>query len=191
MHHFDPSSYNDLHVSRTDIPGLLVIALPIHGDSRGWFKENYQKEKLEKLGFPANFNIIQNNVSFNAERGVTRGIHAEPWEKYISIASGSAFAAIVDLRKGDTYGKVLSFELNPGISLFVPRGCGNSFQTLEDGTVYSYLVNEHWSPDAKYVSVNVADPDLKIQWPLPLELAEVSPKDKTNPFFKDIQPMEI
>jgi dTDP-4-dehydrorhamnose 3,5-epimerase len=191
MNIFDPSSYNELHVTKTDIPGLLVVALAVHGDNRGWFKESFQKEKMVAQGFPADFEVVQNNVSYNAQRGATRGIHAEPWDKYISISVGSAFAAIVDLRKGDTFGKVLTFELNPGIALFVPKGCGNSYQSLEDGTTYSYLVNAHWSPDVKYAAVNLADPDLKIQWPLPLEIAEVSAKDKINPMLKEIQPMEF
>jgi dTDP-4-dehydrorhamnose 3,5-epimerase len=191
MNIFDPSSYNSLRVTKTDIPGLFVIAIPVHGDNRGWFKESYQKEKMVAQGFPADFEVVQNNVSYNAQRGATRGINAEPWDKYISISVGSAFAAIVDLRKGDTFGKVLTFELNPGIALFVPKGCGNSYQSLEDGTTYSYLVNAHWSPDVKYAAVNLDDPDLKIQWPLPLEMAEVSAKDKINPFFKDIQPIEF
>jgi dTDP-4-dehydrorhamnose 3,5-epimerase len=191
MNIFDPSSYNELHVTKTDIPGLLVVALAVHGDNRGWFKESFQKEKMIAQGFPADFEVVQNNVSYNAQRGATRGIHAEPWDKYISISVGSAFAAIVDLRKGDTFGKVLTFELNPGIALFVPKGCGNSYQSLEDGTTYSYLVNAHWSPDVKYTAVNLADPDLKIQWPLPLEIAEVSAKDKINPMLKEIQPMEF
>jgi dTDP-4-dehydrorhamnose 3,5-epimerase len=191
MNIFDPSSYNELHVTKTDIPGLLVVALAVHGDSRGWFKESFQREKMVAQGFPSEFEVVQNNVSYNAQRGVTRGIHAEPWDKYISISVGSAFAAIVDLRKGDTFGKVLTFELNPGIALFVPKGCGNSYQSLEDGTTYSYLVNAHWSPEVKYTAVNLADPDLKIQWPLPLEMAEVSAKDKNNPILKEIQPMEF
>jgi dTDP-4-dehydrorhamnose 3,5-epimerase-like enzyme len=161
MHLFDPSSYQELRIAKTDIPGLLVVALAVHGDSRGWFKESYQRQKLVEQGFPENFTPVQNNISYNAQRGVTRGIHAEPWDKYISLAIGSAFAAIVDLRAVETYGKVLTFELNPGIALFVPRGCGNSFQTMEDGTTYNYLVNSHWSPESKYVSVALDDPDLK------------------------------
>jgi len=187
---FDPTSYQELRVTHTDIPGLLVIALAVHGDGRGWFKENYHREKMTKAGFPTIFNPVQNNISFNARRGVTRGIHAEPWDKYVSIAVGSAFVAIVDLRGGDNFGKVLTFELNPGISLFIPKGCGNSFQTTVDGTVYSYLVNDHWSPEIKYPSVNLADPDLKIQWPVPLEMAEISDKDKANPMLKEIKPLE-
>src|SRR5688572_30761287 len=70
----------DLAVKETSIPGLFEIDLVVHGDSRGWFKENYQRAKLEALGLP-HFEIVQNNFSYNEEVGVTRGIHAEPWEK--------------------------------------------------------------------------------------------------------------
>ena len=28
------------------IPGLLEFDIPVHGDNRGWFKENFQKEKM-------------------------------------------------------------------------------------------------------------------------------------------------
>ena len=48
-----------------------------------WFKENWQNEKMTKLGLPE-FGPIQNNISFNAEKGVTRGIHAEPVPLYLA-----------------------------------------------------------------------------------------------------------
>jgi dTDP-4-dehydrorhamnose 3,5-epimerase len=133
----------ELSVRETSIPGLFEITLPLHGDNRGWFKENYQKAKMEALGLPV-FEIVQNNFSFNEEVGVTRGIHAEPWDKYISIATGKAYAAIVDLRKGATFGRIETFELTPGNAIFVPRGCGNSYQTLTTNVAYTYLVNAHW-----------------------------------------------
>ena len=28
------------------IPGMLEFDIPVHGDNRGWFKENFQKEKM-------------------------------------------------------------------------------------------------------------------------------------------------
>jgi dTDP-4-dehydrorhamnose 3,5-epimerase len=190
MNRFDPSSYTELRASHTDIPGLMVVALQVFGDTRGWFKENFHREKMSQIGLPASFDPMQNNISYNNTRGTTRGIHAEPWDKYITIVSGSVFAAIVDLRRGDNFGKVATFDLNPGIALYVPKGCGNSYQTLEDDTVYSYLVNDFWRPEVKYTSVNLADPDLKIQWPIPLDQAEISTKDKANPMLKNIQPLE-
>jgi dTDP-4-dehydrorhamnose 3,5-epimerase-like enzyme len=189
MNIFDPSSYNALHVSKTDIPGLLVIALAIHGDSRGWFKESFQKEKMVEQGFPADFQVVQNNVFYSAQRGATRGIHADAWDKYVSIAIGSAFAAVADLRAGDHFGKVLTFELNPGIALFVPRGCGEAYQSMEDGTTFSTLSNATQTSEDKRFAVALDDPDLKIQWPMPLEMSEVSAKDKVNPMLKDVQPI--
>ena len=34
------------------IPGLMEFDIPVRGDNRGWFKENFQKEKMLPLGFP-------------------------------------------------------------------------------------------------------------------------------------------
>ncbi len=178
-------------ISKTTIPGLLDIAIPIFGDDRGWFKENYQKAKLEAIGLPE-FKILQNNISFNAEIGVTRGIHAEPWDKYISLATGKVFAAIVDLRSGDSFGKVETFELTPGRAIFVPSGCGNSFQTLEPNTAYTYLVNDHWSAEAQaqYTFCNLFDETLAIDWPIPRNKAILSDKDINHPALKDVVPMQ-
>lgn len=187
---FDPSSYTDLKVTETPIPGLFEVELAVHGDNRGWFKENYQKAKMEALGLPT-FEVIQNNFSFNVEVGVTRGLHAEPWEKFISLANGRAFCAWVDLRKGDSFGTTHTMELNPGRAVFVPRGVANGYQTLEENVVYTYLVNAHWSPDAKYTFVNLFDPAIAIGWPIQKEKAIVSDKDAGQPLLKDVIPMEF
>ena len=74
-----------LGITTTPIPGFLRIDLTVHGDNRGWFKENWQREKMVALGLP-DFQPVQNNISFNDEVGVTRGIHAEPWDKFVSGA---------------------------------------------------------------------------------------------------------
>lgn len=179
-----------LAVSEGAIPGLYVIDLVLHGDSRGWFKENYQQAKMESLGLP-HFEAIQNNFSFNAEKGVTRGLHAEPWEKFISLANGRVFGAWVDLRQGDSFGKVFTMEITPDKAVFVPRGVANGYQTLEENLTYTYLVNEHWYPDAQYISLNVFDPALGIDWPLDQEQSIVSDKDKANPPLKEVAPMEL
>ncbi|MEV4854662.1 dTDP-4-dehydrorhamnose 3,5-epimerase family protein, partial [Microbacterium sp. LM3X-1.2] len=81
-----------LAVHSTSIRGLLRLDLPVHGDNRGWFKENWQREKMVALGLP-DLGPVQNNISFNKTRGTTRGIHAEPWDKFISVATGSVFGA--------------------------------------------------------------------------------------------------
>ena len=181
----------ELKVAETGIEGLKVLDLAVHGDSRGWFKENYQRAKMVALGIP-DLHVVQNNVSFNAERGVTRGVHAEPWDKLVSVAAGSVFGAWVDLREGSaTYGKVCTAVLDASKAIYVPRGVGNSFQALEDGTAYTYLVNAHWSAELKktYTFVNLADPELAIEWPIPLDEATVSDADKNHPYLKDVVPM--
>ena len=180
-----------LSVTETGIEGLKVVELSVHGDARGWFKENWQRAKMVALGIP-DLHVVQNNVSFNAERGVTRGIHAEPWDKFISVATGSVFGAWVDLREGsDTFGKVFATTLDPSRAIYVPRGVGNSFQALEDGTAYTYLVDAHWSAELKktYTFVNLADPELHIEWPIPLDQAILSDADRRHPFLKDVVPM--
>ena len=178
-------------MAETGIEGLKVVDLAVHGDSRGWFKENWQRAKMTALGIP-DFRIVQNNISYNERRGVTRGIHAEPWNKFISVARGSIFGAWVDLREGSaTYGEVYTTVLDPSKAIYVPRGVGNSFQALEDGTAYTYLVDAHWSLELKktYTFVNLADPELGIEWPIPLQDAVVSEADLYHPYLKDVIPM--
>lgn len=177
-----------LAAERTPIPGLLIVDLPVHGDARGWFKENWQREKLAKLGVP-DFGPVQNNVSFNDAAGTTRGIHAEPWDKWVSVATGRIFGAWVDLRAGETFGTVVTAEIDPSRAVFVPRGVGNAFQTLEPGTAYNYLVNDHWSPDAAYSFLNLADETVAIDWPIALSDAEISAKDHDHPRLSDVEPL--
>lgn len=176
---------SELTVTESPIKGLFVVNLVVHGDNRGWFKENYQKAKMEALGLPA-FTVVQNNFSYNEEVGVTRGLHAEPWEKYITVANGKVFGAWVDLRPGDGFGTVFTCEITPDKAIFVPRGVANGYQTLEPRVTYTYLVNEHWSAEAKYTFVNQFDPALGIQWPISQDNAITSEKDDNHPLLKDV-----
>ena len=176
-----------LGVETTPIPGFLRIDLTVHGDNRGWFKENWQREKMVALGLP-DFGPVQNNISFNDETGVTRGIHAEPWDKFVSVATGRVFGAWVDLREGPSFGTVYTTEIDPSVAVYVPRGVGNAYQTLEPNTAYTYLVNDHWSPSARYTSLNLADETAAVPWPIPLERAILSDKDRAHPRMAQVTP---
>ncbi len=178
----------ELAVTETTIPGLVIFDLPVHGDSRGWFKENWQREKMVAAGL-ADFGPVQNNISFNDAAGTTRGIHAEPWDKFVSVATGRIFGAWVDLREGPTFGAVYTTELDPSKAIFVPRGVGNSYQTLEPDTAYTYLVNDHWSPSASYSFLNLADETARIDWPIPLDEVDISEKDKIHPRLAEVAPI--
>lgn len=181
---------NELSVERTPIPGLLVVHMPVQRDDRGWFKENWQREKMVALGLP-DFGPVQNNMSFNATRGATRGIHTEPWDKFVSVAIGRVFAAWVDMREGPTFGVTYWTEIDEDTAVFVPRGVGNSYQSLVDGTVYSYLVNDHYVAERTYPALHLGDPSVAIPWPIPLDSpdVEISEKDHENPLLDEVQPM--
>ena len=132
---------------RTSIDGLVVIDLDFREDERGWFEEAWNRSKLESLGL-GNFRPVQQNISHNERVGTLRGLHAEPWDKYVTVANGSVFSAWVDLRPGPSLGRVETLVLTPGTSVFIPNGVANGFQTLEERTSYAYLVNAHWDPSA-------------------------------------------
>ncbi|MPV48532.1 sugar nucleotide-binding protein [Pseudactinotalea sp. HY160] len=180
----------DRPLTRTDtaIPGLVIVDLPVHADARGWFKENWHREKMRAAGLP-DFGPVQNNISYNDLVGTTRGIHAEPWDKLVSVAAGRVFGAWVDLREGPGFGRLVTAEIDPARAVFVPRGVGNSFQTLEPGTAYTYLVNDHWSPAAEYAALDPADETVAIPWPIPLAGAAISAKDRTHPRLADVTPV--
>jgi len=175
------------------IPGMIEFDIPVHGDNRGWFKENFQKEKMLPLGFPESFfeaDKLQNNVSLS-RKGVLRGLHAEPWDKYISVAdNGRVLGSWVDLREGDSFGHVYQMIIDASKGIYVPRGVANGFQVLSDTVSYSYLVNDYWALDLKpkYAFVNYADPALGIEWD-DVENAEVSEADKNHPLLKDVVPL--
>jgi dTDP-4-dehydrorhamnose 3,5-epimerase len=178
---------------QTEIPGLIIFDISFPSDDRGYFQEKYQKSKLVAAGVPESFNVVQNNVSLNLQRGVVRGFHAEPWDKYISVITGKAFVAYIDLRHGDSFGKIYTGEINNSKSVYLPRGVANAFQTLEDDTLYVYSTNDHWRADNYdlYTFVNLADPDINVAWPIPLDQSIMSERDKDHPMLKAIKPMEF
>lgn len=158
------------------IEGLQVIDLTVHEDARGWFKENWRADWLD-------FSPVQQNVSFNADKGTTRGLHAEPWDKLVSVATGRVFGAWYDLREDSpTFGATHTREIGPETAVFVPRGVANGFQALVDATTYTYLVADHWSPDADYANVSYRNVD----WPL--EPVNLSDKDLAHPMSADPLP---
>ena len=178
----------DLAVEETPIPGLLQIRLDLRTDDRGWFLEGWQREKMTALGVP-DFGPVQANVAWNASRGTTRGMHAEPWDKLVTVVSGRAYAAWVDLREGPAFGATFTVDLEPGVAVFVPRGVANGYQTLADSTTYTYLVNDHWRPDLDYLAVDPHDPDLGFTWPVAPSGQIMSERDRSAPRLSTITPV--
>ena len=178
-----------MQMKPTPIVGLFEIALEQFPDNRGSFTELWQTEKLQAQGLP-DLRFRQASVS-KSVLGATRGIHAEPWGKYITVPYGRVFSAIVDLRKeSPTFGLHATFELDETKALFVPAGLGNSFQSLSEISVYVYMVTDVWRGKTNpYPAVRLDDSDLAIAWPLPREQWIISEKDSRNTSFREAYPL--
>jgi dTDP-4-dehydrorhamnose 3,5-epimerase-like enzyme len=177
-----------LAVNPTAIDGLWVIDLVVNEDPDrpgATFRESYQGEKLHALGLPE-FHPVQCNVS-ESPLGTLRGFHAEPWEKYIHVVSGTAFSAIADIRpESSTFKKVWTGELGTHNAIFVTHGLANSFQAVTDMVIYTYLTSAHWRAGLSYPAVAWDDPELAVAWPITDERLKLSAKDTSNPSLADL-----
>ena len=173
-------------VEPTRIEGLLVVRWDTHGDARGFFRQTYQTGELaDALGREVVWR--QGNHARSAP-GVLRGFHAEPWDKLVYVARGTAMAAIADLRPDSpTFGEVETFHLGdaPGerIRLFVAEGLGNAYCTYGDVEVdYLYDVSSAWF-DTDKRAIRWDDPDLAVPWPVDDPI--VSEADRHNPGLRE------
>ncbi len=177
----------DMQVERTGLDGLLIVRCEVHSDERGWFTTWHRTDALaEVLGREPAF--AQANHS-RSHPGVLRGFHAEPWDKLVTVTSGTAFCAVADVRPGSaTFAEVATFTLGdpPGqrASLFLAEGLANAFCVVGDDDVdYIYLVSAPWSPGVDKGAVAFNDPDLAVAWPLTDPI--VSPADRANPTLRE------
>ena len=174
-------------IRTTSISGLLILERPIFEDERGFFRELFHKDELEKIS-GMRFDGVQMNHSHSLPK-VLRGIHAEEWNKIIYPVSGEAFMAIVDVRmKSPTFAKVETFEINDEnrFGLFISKGLANSLCVIGEQSVdYIYLVDAYWDgTDTRAIAWD--DPDLKIDWPIKNPI--ISKRDKDNPRLRDLFP---
>ncbi len=170
-------------VERTSIEGLLVVRSPTHDDPRGFFRQTAVLPELEAaLGRMPRF--VQANHA-RSSAGVLRGFHAEPWDKFVYVARGTAFCAVADVRaESPTRGQVVTFHLGdpPGerSRLFVAAGLANAYQALTD-VDYLYDVTAVWQPGAPRRAVAWDDPELGVDWPIvPPVLSDADRGDATS-----------
>ena len=85
-----------MKVTKTELPGVLLIEPQVFGDSRGFFIETFQVEKYRELaGIELTF--VQDNHS-RSQHGVLRGIHAQklhPQGKLVRVVTGEVFDVVV------------------------------------------------------------------------------------------------
>ena len=166
-------------VKKTKFKGILLFNKKSFTDTRGYFREIFKKNYLNK-----NFKFEYLSLS---KKNVIRGLHLQtrnPQAKFITVLKGKIFDIALDLRKNSkTFGKyhriILSGDKNH--SIYIPEGFAHGFCTLENDTLMHYNCTEYRDIKSE-TGIQWNDIDLKIKWPINNPI--LSQKDKKNISFK-------
>ena len=168
----------------TKIKGLKLIKSPIYKDNRGFLRETYRKNLINRKDFP--FDIM----SFS-KKNVLRGLHFQSKNsqaKIITVTYGKIMDVAVDLRKNSsTYGKYFSIIIShtDDFSFYIPKNFAHGFLCLSKTCTINYKCSDYRnSKHEKTLLWN--DPDIKIKWAIKKPI--LSSKDKnTDLYFKNLK----
>tara|TARA_B100001093_G_scaffold420987_1_gene413134 strand:+ start:999 stop:1571 length:573 start_codon:yes stop_codon:yes gene_type:complete len=175
----------------TSFPEVLISKTSIHSDARGWFVERFRKDLLEEA-VGHNINFCQENRA-QSYYGVIRGLHYQmppaAQSKLISVIEGKVLEVVVDIRKGSpNFGKHITVELSSKNQkqLFIPRGFAHGYACSSKTAIVIYHVDNYYNQSSE-ANIAFDDPQLNIDWQLPVNKIILSEKDKSHPRFKAAQ----
>ena len=167
------------------IPGLFLFDLKRHEDSRGFFIKHFEKERLASMG--VSFDTWETFYS-SSQKGVIRGMHfQEPpmdQDKLVHCMRGKILDVLLDLRRGESYGKVVSIVLDSKVpqALFIPKGIAHGFLSLEEESWVSYSVSTAYdSHRDRGIHWNSFGFDWGVEEP------SISGRDQAHPSFSEYQ----
>ena len=141
-----------MQVTKTILDGVLILEPKVFGDARGWFMETWSARKFEAAGL--NFNFVQDNQSYSAQRGTLRGLHYQtaPFAqaKLVRCTRGKLLDVAVDIREGsENFSKWVAVELTAENKkqLLSPRGFAHGFLTLTDDVEIQYKADNFYAPN--------------------------------------------
>jgi dTDP-4-dehydrorhamnose 3,5-epimerase len=108
--------------------------------------------------------------------------------KLVRCARGAIVDVMVDLRKGSpTFGEWEAFELTEENMhmAYCPIGFAHGFCVTSDIADVMYK-QSHYYNDATERGIAYNDPEVAIQWPLPVEQLKPSQRDATAPRLSEI-----
>ncbi|HJP80165.1 MAG TPA: dTDP-4-dehydrorhamnose 3,5-epimerase [Pseudonocardiaceae bacterium] len=162
-----------MRVAETDLADVLLFLPTPHRDERGLFTRTFDTAIAAEHGLkPETF--VQDSQS-RSVRGVLRGMHGRSGRgeaKLVRCAHGAVHDVLVDIRPDSpTYGKQAAFRLDDVdfAHLYVPPGFLHGFQALSAIADVCYRIDAPHDP-AEDVAVRYDDPDLAIDWPLPVSI---------------------
>jgi dTDP-4-dehydrorhamnose 3,5-epimerase len=170
------------------LAGPLLIEPAVHGDERGFFCETFRANVLSRLGVVEDF--VQDNHS-RSSRGVVRGLHFQVGSgvaKLVRCARGAIFDVLVDLRRGSpTYAQWEGFELSDENMrlLYAPIGFAHGFCVLSDVADVLYKQSAYYDPAVER-GIAWNDPEIGIEWPLPVSELIVSARDAAAPSLREL-----
>jgi dTDP-4-dehydrorhamnose 3,5-epimerase len=175
-----------MQVTKTEIPGVLIITPRRIVDPRGFFCETFQAERYASAGMPYPF--VQDNWS-RSRRGVLRGLHLQnpnAQGKLVSVITGHVLDVAVDVRVGSpTFRRHVAVDISEenGVQVFLPRGCAHGFLVLSETADFLYKCDQYYSPQDEIV-VRWNDPALGINWRISDPV--LGPRDAAAPLLADI-----
>ena len=171
----------------TKLPGAYIIDLKKIEDERGFFARTFCADEFSTNSLTAQF--VQANTSLSYKKGTLRGMHFQktPYEedKLVRCTKGALYDVIIDLRKDSpTFKQWIGVELTEHNhrALFVPKGFGHGFITLEDNTEANYLVSQVYTAGAE-AGIRYNDPQFNIRWPI--KPTVISYKDVIHPDYEE------
>lgn len=182
-----------MDIQEFDIEGPLLFTPLRHGDERGFFSEVFRKDLFEAAA--GRYEFVQDNHSRSARRGTLRGLHyqAPPMAqgKLVRVTRGCVLDVAVDIRCGSaSFGRHVAVELSAENwrQLWIPPGFLHGFLTLTEDTEFLYKVTTFYSA-AHDGAVAFDDPDIGIEWPIPVDDLILSAKDRAAPRLRDLPPL--
>src|ERR671914_51555 len=172
----------------TRIEGPVLIQPQLLGDERGFLVETYRRNEFADLGIGEE--MVQDNHS-RSKHGIVRGMHFQIGEgaaKLIRCGRGHIVDVVVDLRRGSpTYGEWEAFDLTDenGRMVYCPIGFAHGFCVVSDLADVFYKQSRYYGDDNER-GIKYDDPDVGIEWPLPVEELIPSQRDTDAPTLKEI-----
>jgi dTDP-4-dehydrorhamnose 3,5-epimerase len=177
-----------MNIIKTDIPEVVIVEPRVFGDNRGYFFESFSERDFAAAVREVKF--VQDNESLSCY-GVVRGLHFQKpphaQSKLVRVVKGKVLDVAVDVRRGSpTFGRYVSVELSEENhrQFFIPRGFAHGFVVLSEEAVFQYKCDNYYAPQSEG-AITWDDPDLGIEWGIPIEDVILSEKDKAHPRLKD------
>ncbi len=172
----------------TKLDGPMLLAPNVIGDERGFFCETYRRSEFMALGIEEE--MVQDNHS-RSSYGIVRGMHFQVGRgaaKLVRVARGHIHDVIVDVRKGSpTFGNWEGFDLTEENmhSLYVPAGFAHGFCVVSDLADVMYKQDRYFA-DTTERGITYADPEVGVQWPIPIDDLKPSQRDASAPTLSAI-----